>query len=197
VGCESDTRPPSQPHRPGLGETWFSFAQRGGVSLPDRTRSKRHRAPAAGGAASTPARTRADPLPSSAGKYSVLQPHQSGISRVSGGGHQPSRWRSPARKRIGATSRPQVQQASVGRRRPWASSQMGGCHLGPYSTASRARRGKVSLSSSMRFPAMSREMQVMPVRFPPGRARLRSGPRRRHRTRSSRWAPCWWRPSRP
>jgi len=27
---------------------------------------------------------------------------------------------------IGATSRPHVQQASVGRRRPWASSQMGG-----------------------------------------------------------------------
>jgi ABC transporter substrate binding protein len=65
------------------------------------------------------------PPPTSAGRYSVAQPHQSGISRVSGG-HQPSRWRSPPSKPIGATSRPQVQQASVGRRRPWASSRRGG-----------------------------------------------------------------------
>jgi hypothetical protein len=32
----------------------------------------------------------------------------------------------PARNRIGATSRPQVQQARVGRGRPEASSQVGG-----------------------------------------------------------------------
>jgi hypothetical protein len=34
--------------------------------------------------------------------------------------------RSPARNRMDATSRPHVQQASVGRRRPEASSQVGG-----------------------------------------------------------------------
>jgi hypothetical protein len=80
------------------------------------------------------------PPPTSTGRYSVEQPHQSGISRVSGG-HHPSRWRSLARNRIGATSRPQVQQASVGRRRPWASSQVGGVmalglpvSVGPWKT---------------------------------------------------------------
>jgi hypothetical protein len=34
--------------------------------------------------------------------------------------------RRPPSQHIGATSRPQVQQASVGRRRPAASSQVGG-----------------------------------------------------------------------
>src|SRR5262245_57775202 len=50
---------------------------------------------------------------------------QSGICSVCGGA-QPCGRKSAARKRIGATSRPHVQHASVGRRRPWASSQVGG-----------------------------------------------------------------------
>ena len=65
------------------------------------------------------------PSPVGTGRYSVEQPHQSGICNVCPG-CQPCGRRSAARNRIGATSRPQVQQASVGRRRPTASSQMGG-----------------------------------------------------------------------
>jgi hypothetical protein len=65
------------------------------------------------------------PSPTGIGRYSVEHPHQSGIWSV-WGGRQPCGRRSLARHRIGATSRPQVQQARVGRRRPWTSSQVGG-----------------------------------------------------------------------
>ena len=64
-------------------------------------------------------------LPVGTGRYSVEQPHQSEIWSVWGGA-QPCGRRSAARNRIEATSRPQVQQASVGWRRPRVSSQVGG-----------------------------------------------------------------------
>src|SRR5215470_20246244 len=69
--------------------------------------------------------SRHHPPASGPGRYSVEQPHQSGIWSVCGG-RQPCGCNSAARKRIGATSRPHVQQAIVGRRWPWASSQGGG-----------------------------------------------------------------------
>ena len=65
------------------------------------------------------------PSAAGTGRYSVVQPHQSGMWSVWGGA-QPCGRRCSARNRIGATSRPQVQQAWVGRGRPAASSQMGG-----------------------------------------------------------------------
>jgi hypothetical protein len=65
------------------------------------------------------------PSPTGTGRYSVVQPHQLGMWTVWGGRHPCGR-RCSARTRIGTTSRPQVQQARVGRRRPAASSQMGG-----------------------------------------------------------------------
>ena len=55
--------------------------------------------------------------PSRTGVYSVVQPHQSGMWSVCGGDLTCGR-RSSARNRIGGPSRPQVQHASGGRRRP-------------------------------------------------------------------------------
>jgi hypothetical protein len=52
----------------------------------------------------------------------LVQPHQLGMNSVCGGA-QPCGRRCSARNRIGATSRPQVQQARVGRGRSAASSQ--------------------------------------------------------------------------
>jgi hypothetical protein len=59
------------------------------------------------------------------GRYSVVQPHQAGMCSVRPGSHPCGR-RCSARMRMTATSRPQVQQALVGRGRPAASSQIGG-----------------------------------------------------------------------
>jgi hypothetical protein len=65
------------------------------------------------------------PARTGTGTYSVVQPHQAGMWSVRPGSHPCGR-RCSVRSRIVATSRPQVQQAWVGRRRPAASSQMGG-----------------------------------------------------------------------
>jgi hypothetical protein len=65
------------------------------------------------------------PARAGTGTYSVVQPHQAGMWSVRPGCHPCGR-RCSVRMRMTATSRPQVQHARVGRRRPAASSQMGG-----------------------------------------------------------------------
>jgi hypothetical protein len=59
------------------------------------------------------------------GRYSVGQPDQSGTWSVPPGSH-PWGWRSAVRKRIGTTSRPQVQPACWGRGQPATWSPIGG-----------------------------------------------------------------------
>ena len=57
--------------------------------------------------------------PTGTGRYSIEQPRQEGMRSVRPGSHPCGR-RCSARRRVTGTSRPQVQQARVGRRRPSA-----------------------------------------------------------------------------